>query len=175
MAAGAGTGHPSEISTFEPNRETRPMRGATGAKTRRLAAREFDSLRSFHFNKSIHPRGGTLSRARFRSGKKYTIVKLFQDLNNDGKISRKELIYRGRSRSAFTTDELTNFSGTLRLKKTMHRCSWMAMKFPGEPLICTQEYIPDTYRFSVVVPGQERRSFEGLGDYADPMLFAFTD
>ena len=43
-------------------------------------------------------------------------VKLYQDLNNDGKVSRRELIYKGKCRQPFEEDELVSFNGDIKMQ-----------------------------------------------------------
>ena len=149
------------------------MRGGTGEKIRALKAQNIDLNERFEFNRSIIPSGGLKSRVRIRtleSGRK--VIKIFQDINNDGKATRKELIYHGKSRVPFVDDEITDFQATIRLQKRMHMCDWLSMKFPGEDLICTEEYIPVTYKFSLIFQDGSRYRFEGIGEFMDDSLFA---
>ena len=68
---------------------------------------------------------------------------------------RKELIYRDKSRNAFVFNELVNFSGTDRLRKTMRKSDWLSMKYPDEPLMRTKEYMPTACQLDMVGDGRE--------------------
>ena len=75
------------------------MRGGTGSKTRKIQAASANTADLFDFNKSIVPHGSTLSKIKFKQRRNGTyIVKIFQDTNNNGRVSKKELIYKGESR-----------------------------------------------------------------------------
>ena len=77
---------------------------------------------SFEFNRSINPRGGTYSSMfASKTRKGYGAIKIHQDLNDDGILSRKELIYKGKSRDQFAGDGLLDFNGDVQLTKTMHK------------------------------------------------------
>ena len=147
------------------------MRGGTGAKTRVIKAFDVSTLESFEFNRSINPRGGSLARMKIRTNKNgKCIVSLFQDTNDDGKVSRKELIFRGKSRTVFEGDELTSFPVAIRLKKTMHQCDWLSMKYPDKPLMCTEEYIPITFQFDWIANNGEEYKFHGIGQFRNDLL-----
>ena len=142
------------------------MRGGTGEKIRVIRALDASTHEPFEFNRSINPRGGTLAKMKIRSNKKgNSIVSVYQDINSDGKVSRKELIFRGKSLNVFESDELADFNGNVRLRKRMHKCDWLSMKFPGEPLMCTEEYIPITYQFELVAHSGEVYGFDGVGRF----------
>ena len=144
------------------------MKSGTGAKQRVIQATDVSALEPFAFNRSINPHGGTLARMKIRANKKGRgIVKIYQDTNSNNKVTRKELIFRGKSRAIYDKDELINFTGSVRLKKTMHMCDWLSMKFPGEELICTREYIPTVYELTLVANSGEVYEFEGTGEFAD--------
>ena len=146
------------------------MRGGTGSKRRVVRAFGVNSLVPFSFNRSINPHGGTLAKMKIRTRRGSGRVKIFQDINSDERISRKELIFHGEAHEAYNKDELINFSGTVRLKKTMHRCNWLSMKFPGEQLMCTREYIPTIYELILINDGGEVFRFSGIGESNDPIL-----
>lgn len=75
------------------------MKGAIGSKTRSIKSTSVLVDELFEFNKSIVPHGGRVSKLKLRHRKNgsYVII-LFQDVNNDGRVSKKELIYKGQSR-----------------------------------------------------------------------------
>ncbi len=152
------------------------MRGATGSKTRKMQAESANDTDLFDFNKSIVPHGGTLSKIKFkqrRDGKH--VIKIFQDTNNDGRVSKQELIYKGESRNEMEGDVLTNFDGEIRLKKNMHKCEWVAAKFPDDLVFCTMEYIPTTYHCILIDNEGARFKFDGIGDFASENLYAIVD
>ena len=143
------------------------MRGATGSKKRSLQSisARVDDL--FEFNKSIVPHGGKAARLKLRQRKNGSyVIKLFQDVNNDGRVSRKEMIYKGQSRIKLEDDYLTDFKGQVRLDKNMHRCEWITAKFPNDLIFCTQEYIPTTYSCLLVDGRGGRLKFDGVGAFA---------
>ena len=121
------------------------MKHATGKKTRSIKSPSVHVNDLFEFNKSIVPHGGKASSLKLRRRRNGSyVIKLFQDLNNDRRISKNELIYKGLSRVKLQGDNLTDFKGQVRLEKSMHRCEWMTAKYPKELIACTREYIPTT-------------------------------
>ena len=144
------------------------MRGGTGAKTRVIRASDANIFEHFKFNQSINPYGGLLSKINIRINKKgRTIAKIYQDTNSDGKLSKKELIFCGKTASDKYSDELVNFTGSLRLKKMMHKCDWLSMKFPDTPLICTREYIPVVYDLKLISNSGDKYRFDGIREFKD--------
>ena len=144
------------------------MKSGTGAKRRVIRALDVSAIEPFAFNRSINPHGGTLARMRIRMTKKGRgSVRIYQDLNSDQKATRKELIFQGKSRTIYDDDDLINFSGSVRLMKSMHMCDWLSLKFPGEELICTMEYIPTAYELALVDNGGEVYEFRGSGEFED--------
>ncbi len=141
------------------------MRSGTGAKVRKLRASGILQSELFAFNRSIHPHGGLLSRMKIRGNKKgETVLRLYQDINYDGKVSGKELIFAGKSRNNTAQDHLINFSGSVRLKKTMHLCDWLIMKDPDTPIMCTMEYIPVVYDMKLVTLNGIQQSLKALAN-----------
>lgn len=144
------------------------MKSGTGPKIRRIKASNASSTQLFEFNKSISPHGSKLSKIKTSIGNEgYGIVKIFQDSNDNGKIERQEMIYKGKSRNRFEDDELIDFTGKIKLTKIMHMCNWLAMKFPNENMICTREYIPTTYTCSLADNNGDQYKFDGLGQFKD--------
>ena len=147
------------------------MRGGTGAKRRVIRAINANTLQSFSFNQSINPRGGALAKLKIRTNKKgISRARVFQDINSDGRVSSKEMIFKGKSKRIYEKDELINFSGSARLKKTMHRCEWISSKYPDEMLACTKEYIPTIYDLTLVSSDGEVFKFDGVGRFEDPIF-----
>ena len=147
------------------------MRGGTGAKRRVIRALNANTKQSFSFDRSINPHGGTLAKLKIRTNRKgISRVKIFQDINSNGRVSSKELIFKGKSNRIYDKDELINFSGSARLKKTMHRCGWISLKFPGELLICTREYIPTVYELTLIDDSLEIFKFGGIGKFKDHLI-----
>ena len=145
----------------------RQMKGATGSKKRSIKSTSVRIDELFEFNKTIIPHGGRTSRLKLRQRKNGSyVIKLFQDVNNDGRVSRKELIYKGQSRVKLEDDDLTDFKGQVRLEKSMHRCEWITAKYPDELIYCTQEYIPTTYSCLLVDNNGARHKFDGIGNFA---------
>ena len=147
------------------------MKSGTGAKTRIIKASDANTFELFKFNKSINPYGGLLSKIKTNTNKKGTsIAKIYQDTNSDGNLSKKELIFSGKSRTEPYSDELINFTGAIHLKKTMHKCDWLVMKFPDTELICTMEYIPVFYELKLISDSGEKYEFDGIGKFKDDFL-----
>ncbi|WP_186508645.1 hypothetical protein [Synechococcus sp. RS9902] len=143
------------------------MKGATGSKTRTIKSTSAKVCELFEFNKSIIPHGGRTSRLKLRQRKNGSyVIKLFQDVNNDGRVLKKELIYKGQSRVRHEADYLTDFKGRIRLEKSMHRCEWITAKYPDELIACTKEYIPTTYSCLLVDNNGARYKFDGIGNFA---------
>ena len=87
-----------------------------------------------------------MSRIKMRKNKHgHFSLRIFQDLNYDGLISKREAIYKGKSKNSYQEDELLDFEGKIHLSKRMHQCEWLTAKHPGESIICTMEYIPVVY------------------------------
>ena len=150
------------------------MRSGTGAKTRVIKASDTNTFEHFKFNRSINPYGGFLSKIKIRTNKKgRSIAKIYQDTNSDGKLSKKELIFCGKTRSDKYSDELINFTGSIRLKTTMHKCDWLSMKFPDTPLICTKEYIPLVYELNLISNSGEKHEFNSIGKFKDNFLKSY--
>lgn len=147
------------------------MRGGTGSKRRVIRALDANTFELFSFDRSINPRGGTLAKMKAYSAKNgRNGIKIFQDTNSNGRVSRKEIIFHGKSRELYDNDELIKFTGTVRLKKTMHRCTWLSMKFPDEQIMCTREYIPTIYDLTLIANTGNIYKFDGTGKYEDPIF-----
>ena len=126
----------------------------------------------FEFNKSIVPHGGRASSLKLRQRKNGShVIKLFQDVNNDGRVSKNELIYKGLSRVKLEGDNLTNFKGQVRLKKSMHRCEWVSAKYPKELIACTREFIPTAYSCLLVNDSGAQFKFDGIAAFASDTNF----
>ena len=151
------------------------MRGGTGPKRRVIHAFNANTKQSFSFDRSINPRGGTLAKLDIRTNKKgISRAKVFQDINSDGRVSSKELIFKGKSNTIFDNDELIDFSGSVRLEKRMHKCEWISLKFPRDPLMCTQEYIPTIHELTLVDESLNVFEFGGIGRFKDPFFKDFS-
>ena len=148
------------------------MRRATGSKTRSIKSTSARVNNLFEFNKSIVPHGGRASSLKLRQRKNGShVIKLFQDVNNDGRVSKNELIYKGLSRVKLEGDDLTNFKGNVRLKKSMHRCEWVSAKYPKELIACTREFIPTTYSCLLIDDSGARFKFDAMGAFAADTKF----
>jgi len=147
-------------------------KSASGEKKRTVKAKDVSINSSFNFNKSITPHGGTEASMFVSVSKKgFARVKLFQDLNDDGIVSKNELIYKGKSSRMLYRDELLNFTGDIKLAKSMHQCEWMTAKYPDEMIMCTREYIPTVYDVVLTSSGGKRFVIEGMGDFAAEASF----
>jgi len=99
------------------------------------------------------------------------MVKLYQDLNDDGLITRKEMIYKGKTRNQIDDDKLLNFFGDIKLSKTMHKCDWLLLKNSNANIACTREFIPTVYDLTLVAESGDNYSLEAVGRFASPELF----
>jgi len=142
------------------------MKAGTGAKRRKIKARDVAINAPFAFNKSINPNGGVASSLSISKTKKgLRVIKIAQDLNDDGLISSKEIIYKGRSRDPFASDALLNFDGEIKLTKTMHRCDWLLLKHPNAKIACTLEFIPTVYDLRLADKNGEMYRFDAVGEF----------
>ena len=146
------------------------MRSGTGPKTRKITAAKAGVDETFEFNKSIAPRGGTSARMQIKQNNKGSLsIKIFQDKNNNGNVSRRELIYKGISQKDSSDDRILNFNGKIHLNKQMHMCDWLAQtKRPAE--VCTLEYIPTIYDCKLITEEGETFSFNGVGNYKSDLI-----
>lgn len=145
---------------------------ASGLKKRIIKANNIAINSFFDFDKSIVPHGGTEASMFISKNKKgFARVKIYQDLNNDGIIARKEMIYKGKCTDPSSGDELLNFIGDVKLIKTMHNCEWVSAKHPDEPITCTREFIPTLYKLMLVNESHDQFMFEEMGAYAPPDIF----
>ena len=128
----------------------------------------------FEFNKSINYKGETLSQLKLREKNPGVFkVKVFQDLNGDGVMTKSDLIFEGKIKNVEDTDDLTNFMGTIKLKKQMHNCEWDLQKHfknkkPEDPefIACTMDYVPTVYEFMLKSDLTGKKYFfNGVGDY----------
>ena len=88
------------------------------AKIRTIKAGSVFNGEVFEFNRSINYKGKKLSRFKLKEKQPgHFQVKVFQDLNGDGKMTKSDLIFKGKIKNAKDTDDLTNFIGSIKLKK----------------------------------------------------------
>ena len=143
----------------------------TGRKVRTIRAFDVDDINSFQFNRPINPSGGLAARLDLlATGRGNRLVKIYQDLNDDGKVSKKELIYKGKCRQPFEEDELIDFNGDIKLKKSMHMCSWLMLKNPDQLFACTMEFIPTVHDLTLIHASGEEFKFDAIGQFADPFI-----
>ena len=149
-----------------------PEKFATGMKRRKIRANNISINSSFTFNRAITPIGGTDSGIFISKTKKgLGLVKLYQDLNDDGIVSRKELIYKGKSQDTLSGDELLNFNGDIKFTKTMHMCDWISAKHPNHYITCTEEYIPTVYALTMISSSGIKFEMNGIGRYASEVSY----
>ena len=155
------------------------MKVYTGSKTRKIKSNIATTDSPFEFNQSITPHGGTTARLNIKeNGDGHHRIKIFQDTNNDGKASRRELIYAGKIQEPADSDELLNFAGSIKLSKRMHRCDWQLQKNPGDIAGCTLEYIPTTFACQLISHEGNKYRLDSIGDFqgdgflvtGDPMI-----
>ena len=120
------------------------------------------------FNKSINPSGGTLGKIVFKPGKRAIRIKLFQDTNEDGIFSKKDMIFKGKIID-MPYDEITNVA-KVKLWKQMHQCDWNLMKMPKnneKTIACTLDYVPTLYRLSLFTDSGQKITPEGTGEFGE--------
>ena len=146
------------------------MRSGTGPKTRKIKAATASVDGTFEFNKSIVPLGGNSARMQIKQNKKgFLSIKIFQDKNDNGNVSRRELIYKGICQKNPSDDSILNFNGKIHLNKQMHMCDWLAQtKRPAE--VCTLEYIPIIYDCKLITDTGETFRFNGVGDFKSELI-----
>ena len=128
----------------------------------------------FEFNKSINYKGETLGALTLKEKKSGRFqVKVFQDLNGDGEMTKSDIIYKGKIKNVEDPDDLTNFVGLIKLKKQMHSCEWNLQKHfknkeaeESEFIACTLDYVPTLYDFMLKsnLTGK-KYFFDGIGDF----------
>ena len=80
------------------------------AKIRTIKATSIFAFKTFDFNKSIDYKGESLGLIKLIERKPGIIkAKVYQDLNSDLEITKKDLIFKGKIKDTFVPDELTNF------------------------------------------------------------------
>ena len=121
------------------------------------------------FGRSIGPRGGTDGLITFKQGKRSTRIKLFQDYNEDGRFSNKELIFKGKTSDA-KHDELTNTS-RVKFTRQLHSCTWDIMK-GNKPIACTLDFVPTAYKLILYTPVGKIEP-DGLGRFEGDQLMVF--
>ena len=148
--------------------EDSPFNGIVGSGPKRRKIKAFDvAINSpFEFNKSITPHGGTKASIFVSDTKKgFALVEIFQDLNNDDVIKKKERIYKGQCLEPDSGDELINFFGDIKLTKTMHKCTWLTQKNPEKVAACTMELIPTVYSLTLKDESDKIYEFDPLGPF----------
>ena len=146
------------------------------AKIRTIKASSVSVGDFFHFNKSLNYKGETWSKFTLKKKKSGIFkVTVFQEVNKDGgtAVLWFDPIYKGKIKNVEDTDDLTNFVGSIKLKKQMHNCEWDLQKHfknnkPEDPefIACTMDYVPTVYEFMLKsdLTG-EKYFFNGVGDY----------
>jgi len=147
----------------------RTIRGLRGGNFKGVAT---DWL--IDFDKSLDPTGGTMGLLSYKEGRRRTRIRLYQDKNEDGKFSKRELIYKGKTSEA-SYDELTYVKEglikrpTVKLRKQMHSCTWDALK-GNKVEFCTADYVPTVYTLTLKLEGGGKVTPEGVGDFFDHQL-----
>jgi len=128
----------------------------------------------FEFNKSINYKGEKLGSLTIKEKKPGRFqAKVFQDLNGDGEITKSDLIFKGKIKNVEDTDDLTNFIGSIKLKKQMHSCEWDLQKHlknkeaeDPEYIACTLDYVPTVYNLMLKsLATGKKYFFDGIGDF----------
>ena len=153
------------------------------AKIRSIKASSVSEGDLFDFNKSINYKGKTLSQFILKEKKPGIFkVKVFQDLDGNREMTKSDLIYRGRIENVGNPDDLTNFEGSIKLKKQMHNCEWDLQKHLKNKeteeagfIACTLDYVPTLYDFILKsnLTGK-KYFFVGIGDFR-PEGIIFVD
>ena len=156
------------------------------AKIRTIKASSVSVGDFFHFNKSLNYKGETWSKFTLKKKKSGIFkVTVFQEVNKDGgtAVLWFDPIYKGKIKNVEDTDDLTNFMGTIKLKKQMHNCEWDLQKHfknkkpeDAEPIACTLDYVPTVYDFTMKsATTGEKYSFGGIGDFKPEGIFNVDD
>ena len=156
------------------------------AKIRTIKASSVSAGDFFDFNRSINYKGETGSTFTLKQKKSGVFkVTVFQEvMNNDStEILRFDPIYKGKIKSVQDPDNLTNFVGSIKLKKQMHNCEWDLQKHfknkkpeDAEPIACTLDYVPTVYDFTMKsATTGEKYSFGGIGDFKPEGIFNVDD
>lgn len=118
------------------------------------------SVAFVQFNKSLDYRGGTLGKVtieRIGRGDDF-VIKAKQDLNNDGKFGKDELIYKGKIKDVEEPDALINFEGKIKIKMRMNACLWDLHKRSGDdgdfPVSCSTLDRPLEYTEMMLKPAE---------------------
>ena len=146
------------------------------AKIRTIKASSVSSGDFFDFNRSINYKGETGSTFTLKQKKSGVFkVTVFQEVNKDGgtAVLWFDPIYKGKIKNVEDTDDLTNFMGTIKLKKQMHNCEWDLQKHfkkkkPEDPefIACTLDYVPTRYDFMLKSDlSGKKYLFEGIGEF----------
>ena len=153
------------------------------AFVRTIKAKSVTPGELFEFNRSIEYKGETLSllKIKGRNSQAYK-VKVFQDLNNDLKMTKSDIIFKGEilpgyhnsDSNQWPIDELTNFVGTVKLTKQMHSCEWDMQKEEKKRdknmVACTRDYVPTVHELML------KSELSGVKYYALPVgKFATED
>ena len=146
------------------------------AKIRTIKASSVSVGDFFDFNRSINYKGETGSTFTLKQKKSGVFkVTVFQEvMNNDStEILRFDPIYKGKIKNVQDPDNLTNFVGSIKLKKQMHNCEWNLQKHfknkkPEDPefIACTLDYVPTRYDFMLKSDlSGKKYLFEGIGKF----------
>ena len=162
------------------------------AFVRTIKAKSVTPGQLFEFNKSIDYKGETLGLLKIKKKTSQVYkVRVFQDLNNDLKMTKKDIIFKGEVAPGYydtesnqlILDDLTNFVGTVKLKKQMHSCEWdlqkqMKKKDAEDPemIACTTDYIPTIYELTLKSTSSGiKHSVWPVGKYASEDCYAQSD
>jgi len=158
-----------QTTVWQPSREPMPAKFRT---IRGLRYGNFKGVASeflVDFNKSLDPTGGNKGLISYKKGKHSTKIKIYQDKNDNGKFSKKELIFKGETLEA-SYDELTNVKKgafdkpTVKLRKQMHSCDWEILKGKN-PIVCTLDYVPTFYTLTLRLEDGGKVTPQGIGDF----------
>ena len=137
-------------------------------KIREIRAKHASTQETFTFNKSITPKGGKLGKINlFQKKNGSTEIEIFQDLDNNDRISNKEKIYEGLVVSNDNSYKLTHFIGKIKLVKQMHSCQWDTAKADAELIPCTMDYVPTVHSLKMVSDDGDKYTAQGLGLYGE--------
>ena len=142
------------------------------AKIRTIKTSSVSEGELFDFNRSINYKGETLSQFILNEKKPGLFkIKVFKDLNRDGEMTKSDLIFKGKIKNVVDLDDVTNFAGSIKLKKQMHNCDWELQKLSKNKesdisdFICTADYIPTMYDLMIKsATTSEKYFFDGIGD-----------
>ena len=144
----------------------------------------------FEFNKSIEYKGEKLGLLEIKYKKSGIYrIKVYQDLNNDQKMTKSDLIFKGEIYGGvcppneiclLAVDHITNFTGTVKLSKQMHSCEWDMQKEEKkrdkDMVACTRDFVPTVYELMLKHSSTGRKIYPlPVGKFANEDCYSVLD